>query len=144
MGQLSFPHSARVYIDTAPIIYTIEKHVDFWPLLKPFWLSVKESKVTVVTSELTLLETLVLPIRQNNQTLIDEYETLLTKTELVLSPITTTVLREAAALRATQNLKTPDAIHCATAALSGCDFLVTNDEELRRLTNINVVVLSLV
>jgi predicted nucleic acid-binding protein len=142
LGQLTFPLGARVYFDTAPIIYTIEKHIDFWPVLKPFWLSVKEGEATAVTSELTLLETLVLPIRQNNKTLINEYETLLTKTDIVLSPITTDALRVAAKLRAEENLKTPDAIHAAAATASNCEYFVTNDDGFRRLTNIRVVVLS--
>ena len=142
MGQLSFPPSARVYLDTAPFIYSVEKHVDYWSMLKGLWRSVQANDLAVVTSELTLLETLVQPIRENNQTLIEAYQTLLTKTEVVLFPITTEVLRASADLRALHNFKTPDAIHAATALTSGCGFLVTNDDVFRRLANIEVVLLG--
>ena len=131
-----------MYCDTAPVIYTIEKHIDFWPMLEPFWLSTKEKEAIAVTSELTLLETLVLPMRENNETLITEYETLLTKTDVVLSPITIDILRSAARFRAALNLKTPDAIHAASAAASNCAYFLTNDDGFRRLSDIKVVVLN--
>ncbi len=110
--------------------------------LNSFWLSVKKGEATALSSELTLLETLVVPIRQNNEVLIESYGTLLTKTEVILSPITAEILREAATLRAQLSLKTPDAIHAATAIALKCDYLITNDDGLRRLPNINLVVMS--
>ena len=82
MGRLTFPLSAKVYLDTSPVIYSVEKHADYWRILISLWQSLKSGEIEVVTSELTLLETLVQPIRQNNQILISAYETLLTKTEI--------------------------------------------------------------
>ena len=66
----------------------------------------------------------------------------MTRTEFILYPITIDVLREAAKLRAGQNFKTPDAIHIATAILSGCDHFLTNDDGFRRLAGIEVIVMS--
>ena len=142
MGQLNFPPSARIYLDTAPVIYSVEKHADYWQLLVSLWQSLKSGDIEVVTSELTLLETLVQPIRQNNKILIAAYETLLTQTEIELFPINLDVLRESANLRAADNLKTPDAIHAATAAAANCTYLLTNDPIFRRVQNMNVIVLS--
>lgn len=142
MGQLTFPLNARVYLDTSPIIYSVEKHADYWQLLSPFWQSLKANEFEVFTSELTLLETLVQPIKQNNQTLISAYEALLTTTDIHLLPISLSILRESANLRANQNLKTPDAIHAASALSATCDYLVTNDDGFKRLSNINVIILS--
>jgi predicted nucleic acid-binding protein len=67
---------------------------------------------------------------------------LLTASHVELIPITVPILRTAAKLRAEQNLKTPDAIHAATAALSNCDFLISNDEGFRRLTSVSVIILN--
>ena len=117
MGQLTFPPSSKVYLDTAPIIYSVEKHADYWQILISLWQSVKLGEIEVVTSELTLLETLVQPIRQNNQILVSAYESLLTKTEIKLVPVTLDILRESADFRAAENLKTPDAIHAAPLRL---------------------------
>jgi predicted nucleic acid-binding protein len=73
LGQLTFPLFAKVYLDTSPIIYSVEKHADYWQLLTKLWQSLKQGEIEVYTGELTLLETLVQPIKQNNQTLISAY-----------------------------------------------------------------------
>jgi predicted nucleic acid-binding protein len=61
-------------------------------------------------------------------------------TYLDTSPID--VLRDAAQLRADTSLKTPDAIHAATALAQGCVQFITNDPAFRRITGLNVVVVS--
>ena len=142
MGELSFPSGSRIYLDTAPIIYSVEKIAVYWPFLRTLWQTAKSKEVEIVTSELTLLETLVQPIREDHQNLIAAYETLLTKTDIGLYPITLEILRASAKLRATHNFKTPDAIHSATALTSNCNYLIANDAGFRRLANIDVIILS--
>ena len=142
MGQLTFSSNAKVYLDTAPIIYSVEKHTDYWQILILLWQSLKDKEIEVFTSELTLLETLVQPIKQNDQILISAYESLLTATEISLVPISFDILRESANLRATENLKTPDAIHAATAFSSNCSYFITNDNGFKRLSNIRVNILD--
>jgi predicted nucleic acid-binding protein len=142
LGQLTFPPVAKVYLDTAPIIYSVEKHADYWQILIPLWNALKATEIEVFTSQLSLLETLVQPIRQNNHSLVSAYESLLTKTDIKLIPINLNVLRQAADLRAAQNLKTPDAVHASTAITANCSYFVTNDDGFKRLSNFNVVILS--
>ncbi|TMD30746.1 MAG: type II toxin-antitoxin system VapC family toxin, partial [Chloroflexi bacterium] len=62
--------------------------------------------------------------------------------DVQMLPITQAVLEEAANLRATMNLKTPDALHAATAALNHCKLFVTNDSAFRRASDLNVAILS--
>lgn len=66
----------------------------------------------------------------------------LTASDVRLISITEVILRQAARLRAQTNLKTPDAIHAATALTSGCMQFIMNDPAFRRVTGLNVVVLS--
>ena len=90
----------------------------------------------------TLLELTVLPLRQGRQDIADQYEILLTHfPNLELVPLSRVILLEAASLRATQGLRTPDAIHVATAVISGASAIVTNDASWRRLGSIPVVTL---
>jgi predicted nucleic acid-binding protein len=70
------------------------------------------------------------------------YEQTLTASDVRLIPITEDLLRQTAQIRAQTNLKTPDAIHAATALASGCVQFITNDPAFRRVTGLNVVVLS--
>ncbi len=139
---LTFLRGSRIYLDTAPLIYTIEEHGVYWPELQPVWTEFRDGKLRIVTSELSLLETLVRPIREGNAGLANAYDELLTAGEVSLIPVTTSILRAAAELRANHNLKTPDAIHAATAIASNCDYLVANDNGFRRLTDINVIILA--
>lgn len=142
MGRLTLQHGSRVYLDTAPIIYSVEKNPDYWPLVQDVWQAVENGDIEIFTSELTLLEVLVHPVRNKDEDLAKAYSDLLLGSEVQLVPISISVLTEAAGLRATLNLKTRDAIHGASALLSGCDQLIANDDSFRRLTNISVTLLS--
>lgn len=142
MGSLTLPSAGVLYVDTAPIIYGIEKNPDFAVLLLPLWQAAQTGQFTLATSALTLLETLVLPLKQNDALLIAAYERALTAADTQLLPITNDILRQAASLRAQFNLKTPDAIHAASALASGCVQFITNDSIFRRVTELHVIVLS--
>ncbi|BAU15214.1 PilT protein-like protein [Leptolyngbya sp. NIES-3755] len=142
MGQLNLPDSSLIYLDTVTIIYSVERFPSYITLLDPMWQQLQSSRFQVITSELALLETLVLPIRQNNRVLLSRYETLLTLSEVNLIPISQSILRSAANIRAEANLRTPDAIHAATAIESGCTMFLTNDLGFRRIANFPVVILQ--
>lgn len=131
MGTLTL--AGKVYLDTVTIIYSVEKHVNFFPVLRPLWQLAKAGRLELITSELALLETMVLPLRQQDGLLIAAYEQLLMSSDVRLVPITTDLLRQAAQLRADTNLKTPDAIHAASASIAGCDQFVTNDPAFKRV-----------
>ena len=142
MGSLSVPASGVVYVDTAPFIYTVERHADYEQLLLPLWDALDGGAIEVVTSELTLLETLVKPLRDGDQALAGDYEKLLTATTVRMLPVTASVLRDAARIRAAINLKTPDAIHAATALAAGCVQFITNDADYRRHPSLPVIILK--
>jgi predicted nucleic acid-binding protein len=97
----------------------------------------------VVTSELTLLEVLVKPLKSSDQKLADLFrQVLFGTTGLTCMPIDRHVLELAAQLRASYQLRTPDAIHAATALRSGCSQFVTNDPQFRKIPGLLVSVLS--
>ncbi len=144
MGTLSLPASGLVYVDTSPVIYSVEENVIYSELLEPLWRELEAGQIMVVSSELILLETLVVPLRNNDTVLIAAYENILTRSDLDLFPITAQILREAAHLRATTNLKTPDAMHAATALSAKCTQFLTNDVAFRRVPNLPVVILDAV
>ncbi|MEW6210246.1 MAG: type II toxin-antitoxin system VapC family toxin [Acidobacteriota bacterium] len=142
MGTLNLPTGGLVYVDTQVVIYSVEKHPDYWPLVRPLWLASKAGEVEVISSELVLLETLVGPMKNTADLLVADYEQLLSSTEIRLIPITRAILKEAARLRAETNLKAPDAIHAATSQAIGCDIFLTNDREFRRVSGLPLVLLT--
>jgi predicted nucleic acid-binding protein len=71
------------------------------------------------------------------------FRTILQKSsDVQLLPITSTILERAAQLRASSNLKTPDAIHAATALEHGCALFVTDDAIFRRVSGLPVTILA--
>ncbi len=142
MGQLVISPNSKIYIDTAVAIYSVEWNREYFELLQPLWLKFQAEEIEIVSSELILMETLVLPLRNEDSLVINAYEELLLSEPMQLVPINQSILRQAANLRATTNLKTPDAIHAATAIAADCDLLIINDKGFRNLDNLPVVILS--
>jgi predicted nucleic acid-binding protein len=142
MGALTLPASGLVYIDTMTLIYTVERYPAYFPLLDPLWKTAQTGSIEIVSSELTLMEALVGPLKSGNTTLENAFEQALLSTNMRLIPITQPILREAARLRATTKLRTPDALHAATAQLAGCVLFVTNDVGFRGLASLPLVILD--
>lgn len=142
MGQLVIPNGSKVYVDTAVLIYTLEVNADYFDLLKPLWIKFQAQEIELISSELILMEVLVLPLRNKDESLISDYKQLLLNSAMQLIPISQSILKQAANLRATSSLKTPDAIHAATAMAVNCDLFITNDNGFRNLAELSVVILS--
>lgn len=111
--------------------------------MTPLWSAVDAGHLVVVTSELSLLETLVKPVREGQNALADLYRAILYSSRgLKLLPVDREVLKRAAEIRARHNLKTPDSIHAATSLSHGCSMFVTNDAEFARVPSLNLALLS--
>ena len=91
------------------------------------WLE-QNTRATLCISPLVRLETLVKPMRLHQSEIIAAYESLLAA-QTWLS-IDDAVFARALDLRTRFGLKTPDALHLATAQQYGCDELWTNDDRL--------------
>ncbi len=139
---LMLPNYSRIYIDTAVVIYSVEWNPDQYSLLQPLWLKYQAGEIQIISSELILMEALVLPLRNADTFVLDAYEQLLLSGEMQLIPISQSILRQAANLRATTSLKTPDAIHAATALSANCDQFLTNDKGFRNVPGLPTVILS--
>ncbi len=75
--------------------------------------------------------------------MVDEYRSFLTATpHLSLRTLDPPLAEQAAALRARYQLRTPDAVQIAAAIEFGAPLFLTNDDRLRKVTEIEVVVLE--
>jgi predicted nucleic acid-binding protein len=132
-----------VYFDSNALIYSVETHPTYWHLLEPVWLAAQQGTLTIVTSELAIVETLVGPLRSGDALLIGAYQDLYQSPDVLLLPISTGILRESARLRAQiASFRTPDAIHGATALASGCTMFLTNDRVFRQIPSIATTILD--
>jgi predicted nucleic acid-binding protein len=133
----------QLAFDTTPLIYFIERNPKYIALMRPIMRRVASSKPIGIASYLVLAEVLVHPIKTGNAILTQQYENVLVKSrDFQLIPIGEAVSKKAAELRAKYNLKTPDALHVASALVAGCDAFLTNDSGIKRVTEITVLILD--
>ncbi len=132
-----------VALDTAPIIYFVERNPIYVDIMRDFFESVQKGDCSAVTSVISLLEGLVIPIRKNDTNLIQEYYDLLyTSQDILTISVFPYIAQEAARLRATYNIRTPDAIQVATAISVEAPFFLTNDARIPSLPNLKILTLD--
>lgn len=116
----------RVYLDTCCVIYLIENVPGFSKPMREYLACNRDAILCV--SPMVRLETLIKPLSEGNHALAKDYEEFL-QTQRWL-PIGDAEFEMATQLRATHRIKTPDALHLATAYRHGCNEFWTNDDRL--------------
>jgi predicted nucleic acid-binding protein len=140
LGQLQ---GQVVGLDTAPLIYFIEQNVKYLETVRRFFQGLNQGEFQVVTSTVTLTEVLVHPLRAGNIELTQQYrDILLSQENLSTYSVSAAIAELAAQLRATKNLRTPDAIQIATAIQAGARFFLTNDARLSVVPELEMLVLD--
>ena len=133
----------HVYLDANVFIYAVEGYEKYSKLCAAILQSIEDMKIHAVTSELTLAEVLVHPLRDQKPEVASIYKDLIQpQFNLKTPPVTRDVLLRAATLRATSTLRLPDAIHIATAQLNNSEFFFTADKSLKVLPPLRVVTLD--
>jgi predicted nucleic acid-binding protein len=136
-------YGTTVALDTAPVIYFIEKHPVYYSKLLPFFEAVHRGDIQAVTSTLTLTEVLVVPFRTGNLSLVADYtDILLHAPNLRMLAVTDPIARKGAELRANLRYNVPDAIQIATAIIGNAATPLTNDSALKALPGLSVAALD--
>lgn len=120
----------KIYLDSCIAIYLVEEHPAYFASIER---KLAEPDGIVCYSPLTELECLVLPLRLKRNDLLDKFNRFFSL-NLKLE-IHDAVYQEAARLRADFGIKTPDALHLATARFHNCTELWTNDGRLAGVAN---------
>ena len=143
MGLLSAIGDGPIGLDSAIFIYFIERNPRYLPVVRPLFQALADGSLSGVTSGLTLMETLVVPLRAGNAVVAHQYERFLRRGgNLRLVPLDFGLLRAAAHVRATTRLKTPDAIQVASAMSAGCPTFLTNDGRIPSLPGLRILQLE--
>lgn len=133
----------RLFLDTAPVIYYVEAHPKYLPVIEVVFDRLDRDELVAVTSPVTLAECLVFPYRLKQAELIQTFSDLLVAgANITFVEINHAIARRAAELRAEHNLSLADALQVAAALEAGCDAFLTNDANLKRITEIGIVVLG--
>jgi predicted nucleic acid-binding protein len=142
MGTLTLPSTGPIYLDASGFIYSVERIEPYHTLLAPLWRQAQTGQFVIVSNELVVLETLVKPLREGDTVLEQLFRALFHAREVQLIPATLSLWEHAARLRADTGLKTPDALHAATALDTASTLCITNDRDFYRVEGLPVVVLD--
>ncbi len=122
----------KLALDANIVIYAVERNSQYHEIAFDLLQSAPVKSYELHISELTFLEVLSRSDLSDSEAK-DFYETV-RRIATVNWPIDSNVLLKAAELRRKHKaLKTPDAIHLATAIMHKCDYFVTNDAALIKL-----------
>lgn len=121
---------SRIYLDSCIVIYIVEEHSPFSAIAESELES--QGNAEFCLSDLTYLESIVKPLRTGNLAVSELFDLFFGQQTLLDMP--REVFEGAAKLRAEfPSLKTPDALHLATAIHHNCDEFWTNDNRLNKV-----------
>jgi len=133
-----------IFLDTAVVIYHIEAHPQYGPLAKTVVQAFQSGRLDAFSSVLTLAEVLPKPIQAGNEKLARRFAGFLQHGKnLSLIGISAGIAERAGRLRVKYpDLRAIDALQIAAAMDIGADAFLTNDRRLRRIDEINVLILK--
>ncbi len=133
-----------IFIDTAPVIYFIEAHPQFGPLVKEIVTAFQGGNLNAYSSVITLTEVLPKPIEEGNERLARKFADFLKHgINLSVIEISEGIAEAAGKLRGRYPfLRALDAIQISAAIDVGADAFLTNDDKLKRIKEIKVLVLK--
>lgn len=129
-----------VVVDSAPLIYYLESHPAFYDLAEIFFSALDQKRFNAFTSSVTVAEALVYPLKGGDYGLVETYRQFFAG-HLPIIPVTERIAEIAAQLRVDYELLTPDALQLATAINLRAQYFFTNDKTLKRVKDIEVLVL---
>lgn len=135
---------STIFVDTAPVIYYIEAHLQFGPLAKEVVNAFQSGRLSAFSSVITLTEVLPKPIEAGDEKLARKFaEFLKYGRNLSLIEISMSIAERAGKLRGQySDLRAIDAIQISVAIDVGADAFLTNDKKLKQIKEIKVLVLK--
>jgi predicted nucleic acid-binding protein len=138
-----FREVERLFLDTAPLIYFIEKHPTYAKYLRPVFARIDKGQLSAFISPITLAECLVHPRRLHLAELQKDFSDLIVNGKnTVFVPIEENIAKEAARLRAFYSLSLTDCLQIAAAVSADCDAILTNDIDMKEIKDIKIVILD--
>lgn len=130
-------------LDSMVFIYHFEKNQRYFPITTYILNSIESGKVKALTSIVSLIEIQTGALKLKDKKLAEQYRLILTSfPNLQLLDLDQQIGSKAAELRAKYDMRTPDAIQVATAIVSKADSFLTNDEALKVVKEIEIVLLK--
>ena len=129
------PKGSLVLLDTVALIYFLESNERYSKKAEEIFSHIEAGELQGVMANLVFAELLVPLYRSgDSQGATGLANRLINFRNLEVVKLTTEISMEAARLRAEYGLRTPDAIHAATAIITRASGILTNDMRLKALS----------
>lgn len=134
----------KIGFDSMIFIYQFSDHPEYAPLTHVLFELLETGKIQAVTSTITITEVFVQPEKEKNLFIISEYEKVFQQMpNLEIVSVNWQLARLASKMRALYPLiRTPDALQISAPLLKGCAAFLTNDEKLKQVDLLKVIVLK--
>lgn len=132
-----------IAIDTSILIYLLEEHPQYATHARRLFERIEKGSLKAIFSIVGMIELLTGVKKKGRQDLAQDYKLLLSHLpNFDIYSIDEKIVDVASTMRATYGIRTPDAIHVATAIAKGATLFVTNDRALKKIKEIKVVSLN--
>lgn len=133
----------RVAADSACFIYFLEDNPKFCDLAEPIFELAEKNRILVISSVLVLVEVLTGYRRAKDYSAENEFKQMLKDFPAIeIYEVSNKLVNRIVDLRIKYGIKTPDAIHLATAIEHKADVFVTNDRQLTKVKEIAILYLG--
>lgn len=130
----------QVYLDTNIFIAAMEA---FNQVALELLRMAERGMLFILSSEVTRGELLIKPMMGGDAALIVRYDRLFDDANRLTSlPVDRDIMRAAAQLSAATGLELLDAVHCASAQVAGCTYIISQDRDMRSYAGIDVLSLD--
>jgi uncharacterized protein len=133
-----------IYADAGIIMRWVEGTSQVRDPIEMRWRQLSPADRVFVTSRISRLECRCKPLRNRQERLLRQYEIFFSGQEVDIREIDAAVVEKATELRASCGLKTPDAIHAATATLVGVESFWTTDADFSKCPGLAVEIFKAV
>ena len=142
-GLLQKLQGHRVYFDTNTIIYFLEQYQPYFTIVAPLFDMVGTGDIDALTGNITLTETLIKPLRDKNNALIQDIKSLLLDPDIfTLIELPRATFMQAAELGGKTGLRLADALHFSCAIGANCQYFLTNDRGFESSHGVEVILLA--
>jgi predicted nucleic acid-binding protein len=133
----------KIGIDAPIFMYQVAEDQKYVELTQRIFDWLETPRARAVTATITMIEMLDHPYRNEDSESADSFYALLsTYPHLEWLPLTLQIADRAAHLRASHNLRTPDAVQAATALTEKATGFISNDPAFRRIEDLKVLTLD--
>ena len=133
-----------IYADAGIIMRWVEGTSQVRDPIERRWRQLSPADRMFVTSRISRLECRCKPLRNRQERLLRQYEIFFSGQEVDIREIDAAVVEKATELRSSCGLKTPDAIHAATAMLIGVESFWTTDADFSKCPGLAVEIFKAV